>query len=1225
MIVEIYQVQGGERRKTGEVRPGDDGVVITGQASEFLRRFRCRADGATLSYEDGEPWMRALPDNLRGTYLWAEAKPLEGTAAYHEASIYAADWTPADEKLHPRDRKGRFRKVGLPSLGDLLPKPSELEHRDSGKPVSNDYAPFDFSKKPSVTEGPRSKMFLNPYHSSVERAASPDFEPLPAPSSAEQAREKEPGGQVEALLAPDIAAEVEKLGPGEEKRFPEGVLVRRTGVGDVRRVEVGGTPFRPEDVEGSPETAAKFADYERRWDEAGKRLGMSLDNVDQQGFWDGEAEPSVATRSQAERRQIEAAAALVGQHFNQDAMAVFTYDDDGPGGRFSVRIPDGTDRAKLGELIAEGMPEGQGASVAGDEAYFYAADAEEGEKWADGLAEALDSDWIEDRGHFTLISDADYGDRTYEEAIRAAPEARALAEEWADEEGRGADARPEGGSGGSPTEARGLAPGPPGGFRIDGPDGTFWRVPADEVGELVQFEETTARANRFGAQMPGNPMVPLKGVDFSTDDPIGDAVGGTYHGGYNMLPRGTMLHRKPGTEGDSFEITSPDGVVVEIPATDKPKIIATAAKFEHEAEGRLGGDVEEEKEFERSTEVGNPDGPLKPIEDLETYDKTRIALHAQSERILGYEHGGVEVALIQIDGGFGTPWFIDDDGKRTRFRVDGTDIVREKEGEEPVRDPIGPTVDPEAAARVADFLALGAKVQRQIRENGIQPDGEVVDRRFDEPILWPEHLDIAVELGKGDTENYGNRSVFGASPGDKAHPEPYFYVAPWAPHKPSETWNAHGFMGAELSYREAMASEDPERTVREFYERYMKLIDAWLTPEPTSAKSVGADTFAFPVHEASVFATFDEKLHPRGPDGRWIDDLAPNVSFPSSGDAEWDAAATKTAQEIRNMDANNPRQLVSVGAIARQTIDDHPKVKEAEAKFAKAGERIEDYFHTYGHGDMGSIKRLQRLKKSQVKARERVMNERAKAVEQLLRRTRPTGDATGDALKVGRMGGPKSSLEKLVIKESGFFPASWLRAANDNDYGSLNPNPAYPTHGQPRVLRAKKITEWQWQPEAGELWVSDEGEESSRSARLHEMTHLIEHGADFAGMDDKFLREVGVETEPTNFEVAFQFMLADNKLYKLADRRKDFWDWYSGTDYYAASEEKVRKYRHASEVLSTGIEILTGNLRPETVGRDADQTPWDERYRLHLEYALGMLLRGGPPDSEDDLKKAGIG
>ena len=41
--------------------------------------------------------------------------------------------------------------------------------------------------------------------------------------------------------------------------------------------------------------------------------------------------------------------------------------------------------------------------------------------------------------------------------------------------------------------------------------------------------------------------------------------------------------------------------------------------------------------------------------------------------------------------------------------------------------------------------------------------------------LWPEHFDLACEIGDADA---GTRANYGASPGDAAIPEPYLYVGP---------------------------------------------------------------------------------------------------------------------------------------------------------------------------------------------------------------------------------------------------------------------------------------------------------------------------------------------------------------------------------------------------------------------------------------------------------------
>ncbi len=79
------------------------------------------------------------------------------------------------------------------------------------------------------------------------------------------------------------------------------------------------------------------------------------------------------------------------------------------------------------------------------------------------------------------------------------------------------------------------------------------------------------------------------------------------------------------------------------------------------------------------------------------------------------------------------------------------------------------TVDRAAAAVVADALAAGDEALRTLAPS-------------EEPVLWPEHLDVAVSL---DEVNYG------VSAGDGYLATPYAYVGPWdASAWTGEFWNA---------------------------------------------------------------------------------------------------------------------------------------------------------------------------------------------------------------------------------------------------------------------------------------------------------------------------------------------------------------------------------------------------------------------------------------------------
>ena len=111
------------------------------------------------------------------------------------------------------------------------------------------------------------------------------------------------------------------------------------------------------------------------------------------------------------------------------------------------------------------------------------------------------------------------------------------------------------------------------------------------------------------------------------------------------------------------------------------------------------------------------------------------------------------------------------------------------------------SVDPEAAARLADWYALGAHVLAAF-----------ADASASEARLWPEHFDLAIEMGEEPS-----RANYGFSPGDADHPEPYAYVGPWTAAVSGELWNARGFRGAELGYAELLAAPDPRAVALEFF------------------------------------------------------------------------------------------------------------------------------------------------------------------------------------------------------------------------------------------------------------------------------------------------------------------------------------------------------------------------------------------------------------------------
>jgi hypothetical protein len=173
-----------------------------------------------------------------------------------------------------------------------------------------------------------------------------------------------------------------------------------------------------------------------------------------------------------------------------------------------------------------------------------------------------------------------------------------------------------------------------------------------------------------------------------------------------------------------------------------------------------------------------------------TFPATVAALHRVAEETVApARKPDNEIALEATPGGFGTPVF-EWDGARRQVRVEGAELVWIADAGE--RREAIPGVDVMAAARLADWYAFGDDVLRQM-------DGV--------PVLWPEHFDIAIDLGE---------ATYGFSPGDEHHAEPYAYVAPWNPVE-GELWQATGFRGAELPYAELLGASDPRSVALEFF------------------------------------------------------------------------------------------------------------------------------------------------------------------------------------------------------------------------------------------------------------------------------------------------------------------------------------------------------------------------------------------------------------------------
>jgi hypothetical protein len=194
--------------------------------------------------------------------------------------------------------------------------------------------------------------------------------------------------------------------------------------------------------------------------------------------------------------------------------------------------------------------------------------------------------------------------------------------------------------------------------------------------------------------------------------------------------------------------------------------------------------------------------PIPAPESLQPVPRTLIATRRVLHRIAretispARQEATGKIGLRAIPGGFGTPLF----GDARKVGVAGTWVVRKAHGDVESRTPIA-GADSTAAAFLADWFAFGADLLLELRGiAGASAEPSMIQ-------LWPEHFDLAVELGSA-----GRRANYGFSPGDDEHPEPYAYVGPWEPPEPGPLWNATTFPGAELPYADVVAAAEP-RTV----------------------------------------------------------------------------------------------------------------------------------------------------------------------------------------------------------------------------------------------------------------------------------------------------------------------------------------------------------------------------------------------------------------------------
>jgi hypothetical protein len=204
-----------------------------------------------------------------------------------------------------------------------------------------------------------------------------------------------------------------------------------------------------------------------------------------------------------------------------------------------------------------------------------------------------------------------------------------------------------------------------------------------------------------------------------------------------------------------------------------------------------------------------------------TFASTRSALHAVAEHLVAPRRhmANGKIGLRYTYRGFGTPFFDDDhqvrveDGElvdRNRRRklttlVAGAEFLGVELGTgtgvytpTTAGDPDAVLdVDFDAARALGEWFGFATAVLEQLREEAAEEDSPSLVQ------LWPEHFDVAVDLGPD-----GDRANFGGSPGDAGHAEPYLYVGPWNSRpRQADFWNEP--FGASLSYAAIQRGADP--------------------------------------------------------------------------------------------------------------------------------------------------------------------------------------------------------------------------------------------------------------------------------------------------------------------------------------------------------------------------------------------------------------------------------
>ena len=166
---------------------------------------------------------------------------------------------------------------------------------------------------------------------------------------------------------------------------------------------------------------------------------------------------------------------------------------------------------------------------------------------------------------------------------------------------------------------------------------------------------------------------------------------------------------------------------------------------------------------------------------------------------------GVDGADLVVDGAHHPIGSLNDAARLAGIapdvaQQDQFDVPAHGELDEPLR------VDAAASRALGAWYAFATDVLDALRADAGPADDASIVR------IWPEHFDAAIDLGDAGANR---RATYGASPGDRDHPEPYLYASPWGG-RSDDFFADPAFTGAARPYGPLTAQADPRRAALAF-------------------------------------------------------------------------------------------------------------------------------------------------------------------------------------------------------------------------------------------------------------------------------------------------------------------------------------------------------------------------------------------------------------------------